>query len=579
MVAVGEVTPMFYTRRAAWRAGYFGALSPILVLRSPNHSLISKKFELETKSPDASILIIHTHRPPGKQAMASRFWFALPVLILSGLAPTNAQTQKAYPDQAIHAPTPVPDRIILTFDGDPTTSQAVTWRTNTSVKTACAQIAIATEGPEFDPTLGRNPAVNTKRTQSIPATSTKLTTDLSEALYHSVTFSSLEPKTKYVYRVGDGTNWSEWHQFRTASPRPEPFGFIYFGDSQNDLKRHWSRVARGAFSDMPKAAFIIHAGDLINTPHTDAEWGEWHTAAGWINGTVPSIPTPGNHEYWPKRLTTEQINHFAQLAAIGGSIGNPTLKDRPTLLTEHWRAQFTLPTNGPAGLHEAVYYFDYQGVRFISLNSNEKQVEQVPWLEQVLSSNPHRWSVVTFHHPIYSPTKGRDNKELRNRWRPIFDKYAVDLVLTGHDHTYGRTGLMREDNTLSGAQMYAKTGTVYCVSVSGPKLYEVGTQNVMVNQLQKKQLYQLVQIDGDRLHYEARSATGELNDEFELRKQSSGRNILVEQSELNAERNRGTGFRMNGRDTTFAAGGMVAVAAGAWGIRRIFRRRDAITPR
>jgi hypothetical protein len=121
--------------------------------------------------------------------------------------------------------------------------------------------------------------------------------------------------------------------------------------------------------------------------------------------------------------------------------------------------------------------------------------------------------------------------------------------------------------------MYTKSGTVYCVSVSGPKLYDLGATEKMVSKAEKMQLYQLVRIDGDRLHYESRTATGELHDEFELRKQANGKNALVERAELEAERTRGTGFNVSGRDAAFAAGGMVALAAGAWGVRRVFRTR------
>ena len=496
--------------------------------------------------------------------MLNRLPVAILCLAVAAYAP--AQPTSAYPDKLIHTPTPMPDRVILTFDGDPATSQAVTWRTDPSVKTPLGQIAVATDGPEFDPKLGRNSTVNAEKVRTVPATSTPLKSDLNQAVYHSVSFSGLEPKTKYVYRVGDGVNWCEWHQFRTASTRPEAFGFIYFGDAQNDVKRHWSRVARGAYSDMPNAAFIVHAGDLINTSNTDAEWGEWHSAAGWINGTVPNAPTPGNHEYYSR--------DSALGAAVGFAYAPGSQPRTKRSLSRHWNPQFTLPRNGPPGLEESVYYFDYQGVRFISLNSNEQQVEQVQWLEQVLKDNPHRWSVVTFHHPIYSPAKGRDNKTLRNLWRPVFDKYAVDLVLTGHDHTYGRTGIMREDDTLSGSQMRTTSGTVYCVSVSGPKLYELGTSQRMVSKAEKIQLYQLIHFKGDRLHYEARTAAGELYDEFELRKQGNGKNLLLERSELDAERQRGTGWRMSGRDATFAATGMIALAVGAWGVRRVFRNQS-----
>jgi phosphodiesterase/alkaline phosphatase D-like protein len=89
-----------------------------------------------------------------------------------------------------------------------------------------------------------------KATQ-VPATSEALKSDLSTAHFHSATFKNLQPGTVYAYRVGDGTNWSEWFQFRTAAAKDEPFSFIYFGDAQNDVRSKWSRVIREAYRDAP----------------------------------------------------------------------------------------------------------------------------------------------------------------------------------------------------------------------------------------------------------------------------------------------------------------------------------------
>ena len=493
--------------------------------------------------------------------------------IALGQSPSSEKPIR-YPDVKAHAPTPIPDRLVLTWSGDPATTQAVTWRTDTTVRKSLGQIAAATEGPEFDPRLGLNPAVDVKLVTTLPAIITYLNTDLGPAHYHSVEFTGLKPSTKYVYRAGDGANWSEWNLFRTASEKWEPFGFIYFGDSQNDLKRHWSRVARGAYSAMPDARFIVHAGDLIDNSALDLQWGEWHAAAGWINAVVPNVPTPGNHEYGPKPLNFEQEQHYSLLALTGGTAADPTVPKPPGGNSVHWRPTFTLPPHGPAGLEETVYYLDYQGVRIVSLNSNEKLKEQIPWLENALANNPNRWTVITFHHPIYSPAKNRDNPQVRELWRPIFDKYGVDLVLTGHDHTYGRTGLMRDNETITGNKVYSHSGTVYCVSVSGPKLYDLNESPLMFSKVEKKQLYQLIRIDGAKLHYEARTATGELFDEFELRKQSNRRNELVERASLDSERASANGRGMNGRDALFAVGGMVLLAIGFLVIRRVYRKRQ-----
>ena len=182
------------------------------------------------------------------------------------------------------------------------------------------------------------------------------------------------------------------------------------------------------------------------------------------------------------------------------------------------------PQNGPDGLNETVYYIDYQGARIISLNSNEERGDQVPWLEAVLRENPNRWTLVTFHHPLYATGEGRDNKTLRKLWKPLFDRYRVDLVLQGHDHSYGRgsnlpTGAIARDEG---------DGTVYVVSVSGPKQYKLTSKRWWRRGAENTQLYQTIDVDGDTLRYEARTATSELYDAFDLIKQEDAPNILVD---------------------------------------------------
>jgi len=392
-----------------------------------------------------------------------------------------AQKDPKVAEDVIHRPTPIPDRIILTWAGDPTSSQAVTWRTDSTVAKPVAEIAEAGDGPDF-----------IKKAVTHKAASESFQSDLNTAQYHSVRFTGLKPATMYAYRVGDGYNWSEWNQFRTAEPGPTPVEFLYVGDAQNDIYQLWSRLIRQGYSEAPKVRFIVHAGDLVNRASRDAEWGEWHAAAGWINRSVVAMPTPGNHEYGSKQLTT------------------------------HWRPQFTLPENGVKGLEETNYYVDIQGIRMIALNSNRMQKEQAAWLDQLLTNNPNRWTVLTFHHPVYSAARSRDNKEIRETWQPIIDKHRVDIVLTGHDHTYARSNLRTGMNTQEGT-----AGTVYVVSVSGPKMYNLDRADWMQRAAEDTQLCQIIRINGDTLQYEARTARGILYDSFDLKKQDGRPNQLV----------------------------------------------------
>jgi 3',5'-cyclic AMP phosphodiesterase CpdA len=402
-------------------------------------------------------------------------------------------------DRSVYAPTPVPDRIILTWTGDPSSMQAVTWRTDTQIGQAVAEIAEADATPKFY-----------RKARRLKATTQELETENGISLHHNIVFDNLKPNTLYAYRVGDGKTWSEWFQFTTAEATAEPFSFIYFGDAQTEIKSNWSRVIRQAYSDMPKSRFMLHAGDIVNLRNRrhDSEWGEWFAAGQWIFGMVPSIVTPGNHEYEKKWYIP----------------GNRRLSPQ-------WRTHFTLPENGPEGLEERAYYIDYQGVRIISLDTEAMNIDkrnaisQAKWLEQVLHNNPNRWTIVIHHHPMFSARAGRKNDAVLNTYiREIYERYNVDIVLQGHDHVYARG-----HNIPNGYQYYYETSKVmYVVSVSGPKMYKLsGTW--MDRSLKDMQLYHIVSIDGDTLTFEVYTVTGVLVDRFELHKQDGGPNLLIEQ--------------------------------------------------
>jgi 3',5'-cyclic AMP phosphodiesterase CpdA len=437
-----------------------------------------------------------------------------------------------------------------------------------------------------------------------------------------VTFDGLEPATQYAYRVGDGTHWSEWFHTRTGSAEAAPFSFIYMGDAQNGLESHWPRAIRAAYAQAPNAAFIVHAGDLVDRAHRDREWGAWNRGGSWVLGMLPNIPVPGNHEYeaigeeatveqtlaldarrtqedgtsqlrgsvglpggetapfvatrtgapastwagdWSFQIAGSAYQGTLTMSEEGGTVRGALIAEgeelqlrnvqaRPDQLTAaftvelpdprqealslQWRPQFTLPENGPAGMEETVYYLDYQGMRIIALNSNirdEAQLrQQTEWLASVLEDSEARWTAVTFHHPVFSSAEGRSNEHLRAAWKPLFDRYQVDLVMQGHDHTYAR-GQVQNLTQGANARVPA-SGTVYVNSVSGSKMYEIKEDRwdrfddiEMQRGAENTQLYQVIHVDQDTMEYRSYTVTGELYDAFDLVKQDNGLpNELVE---------------------------------------------------
>lgn len=413
------------------------------------------------------------------------------MLASSAQALTNEQVEQITLDE--YAASPMPDRIILNLTADPAHSQAVTWRTDTSVLSSQAQIALAKGSPDF-----------TQAAISVNAVTELLSHDGIQSNHHSVTFENLEADTQYAYRVGDGQLWSEWFQFTTASDKTDPFAFVYFGDAQNNVKSMWSRTIRQAYKSMPDVDFMLHAGDLVNREDSDKEWAEWFYAGGWLNGMVPSIMTPGNHEY-------------------------------DNELSPQWRPHFTLPENGPdkIDLAETVYYVDYQGVRIISLNTQAMSLEFLPrlttaqkkWVETLLANNPNRWTVITHHHPMFAAAEGRSgHARLNLHFRKLYEEYGVDLVLQGHDHSYGRG----ENLSLGGRIKGIESGPMYVVSVSGPKQYESDGGTWADVAIGNTQLYQLIRVEDDVLKFEAYDSIGVLRDAFHLVKQEDGTNEVKE---------------------------------------------------
>ena len=397
-----------------------------------------------------------------------------------------------------------PNRVLLTMNGNPATQMAVTWRTLVDGPGA-VQFTKAKDGPNLE---------KDARTVTATVSESVETTPGQTAFYKSATMDGLSPSTKYAYRVGDGQTWSEWNHFDTASDKAEPFSFIYVGDAQNDVLSLWARVIRDAFRKKADARFILHAGDLINHANADEEWQEWFDAAGWINRVVPVIAVPGNHEHYVPKGSKERV------------------------LSNLWKPQFEFPKNGVHNHEDANYYIDYQGVRIVAMNSNKDHDDQAKWLDGVLKDNPNRWTVLTFHHPVYSAAARRDNPDLREAWLGLIDKYQVDLVLQGHDHTYGRSEQISSGTVLSEGEA---GGSVYVVSVSGPKMYDLTevNENLMARVAADTQLFQLITVDGDVLKYEAYTAAGSLYDGFVLHKQADGKSKLVNRIPPRKENRRG----------------------------------------
>lgn len=148
------------------------------------------------------------------------------------------------------------------------------------------------------------------------------------------------------------------------------------------------------------------------------------------------------------------------------------------------------------------YRFKRGNIAFYSLNSNYMDKKQVQWLEDELSHETAEWKVMFFHHPPYSSAKAHGSDgQLREVVEPIFLKYGVDVVLSGHDHVYER--------------IKPQKGIYYFVSGAGGKLRsgDVDRQSGMTDKSYDCDLhFMLFEVAGDQMYFQAISRTGETID-------------------------------------------------------------------
>jgi 3',5'-cyclic AMP phosphodiesterase CpdA len=141
------------------------------------------------------------------------------------------------------------------------------------------------------------------------------------------------------------------------------------------------------------------------------------------------------------------------------------------------------------------------GVRFFALDSNYMDAEQLAWLEKELRASGSDWKIAFFHHPLYSSAErhGSDTA-LRDQLEPLFIKYSVDLVLTGHDHAYER--------------IKQQKGIQYFVIGNSAKLRKGDLEDIGLTAkgFDTGYGFMLAELDGDQMHFQVISDQGKTID-------------------------------------------------------------------
>ena len=281
------------------------------------------------------------------------------------------------------------------------------------------------------------------------AKQTEAVTDKDDTTYVSnkVTATDLKADTTYYYSYQKDGQWTAPEKYTTDNG--SKFSFIFVGDPQigssNELKgaateefynAQSAAVANDAFNwnttlnqamekTGNKASFVLSSGDQIQSTKkkspNKAAWGSEIEYSGYLSPDVlknlPVATTVGNHD-------ADNANY-----------------------TYHFNTANTseLGSNGKVG---GDYWFKHDNALFIMLNTQDTNVEEHrQFIEQTVAANKDcKWRIVTLHQDIYGSAEHSNEPEITNlryQLAPIFEDNKVDVVLTGHDHAYSRTQILK----------------------------------------------------------------------------------------------------------------------------------------
>ncbi|HJZ73106.1 MAG TPA: metallophosphoesterase [Vicinamibacterales bacterium] len=165
---------------------------------------------------------------------------------------------------------------------------------------------------------------------------------------------------------------------------------------------------------------------------------------------------------------------------------------------------------GPFNMNGQRYYtYIRTNVRFFALDSTLMDPKQLEWLENALKDSREPWKICYFHHPLYSnASRHGSSVDLRILLEPVFVKYGVNVVFSGHDHVYER--------------IKPQKGIYYFVSGAAGQLRKGNVRPTAdtAAAFDQDQSFMLIEVAGNDMFFQAVSRTGQIVDSGVIRRQT-----------------------------------------------------------
>jgi Calcineurin-like phosphoesterase len=290
---------------------------------------------------------------------------------------------------------------------------------------------------------------------------------------HEVVVDGLTPATRYRYTV----TVAGVHQDGELTTPPEPgseapLTFVVYGDTRSYIEQH-RRVIERVGAEVPD--FLLGTGDMVDEGAREDQWQQFFDIEGPLLRDNVLYPALGNHDRQGRGRTADT-----------------------------YRTWFAVPENSPDP--ERYYAFTYGACRFVVLDSNSYSfalTDETAWLEKELQGARDdrrvRHIFIVMHHPPYSISLHGGQRDLRERWTPLFEKYGVSAVFSGHDHVYERAeagGLHYFVTGGGGAPLYPRKPHPAQLDVDAVKYFERVNHYLRVHVIGDQIEVTAVRVDG-----------------------------------------------------------------------------------
>ncbi len=376
----------------------------------------------------------------------------------------------------------LPSKLTVAFGEDTSTTKNFNWFTDMRISDSVVQYMKKSDGA-FDAAKAVTKSGNTNiygYTVGLIDIGLFAQLGYTEAARHTVEVTGLAAGTEYWYRVGSSEYgyFSPVYSFKTA-PSSGAFEVLLLSDLQgftNGVYENIAPILAKADSVFKNGYdFVINGGDTVDNARNVTQFDYFLNTLSGYWGNTTQVVTNGNHE-----------SYYFEMDEDYEASSDTVVTNEYNYLLMHYN--FALPQQDTKS--GAYYSFDYSGVHFIVLNTNDIEENklsnaQFDWLKADLEDTQKEHKVIIMHKSLYSAGSHTFDTEIvgmREQLSPVFEENDVHLVLSGHDHTYSETYYLDgEGNKVvfanNGRYKIGKKGTLYVnLGTLGNKFYKYQAQ-------------------------------------------------------------------------------------------------------